>query len=86
MNINIQIAEKIFAIPSYNVALCLAKIATVWMDDRGKIASSKELGADEISDVTEAFEELGIWPDDSGNFPKDEEPPAAVQVDLFNNI
>jgi len=84
--IHSKIATKLLTIPVEQTALCLAKIATAWMIDRDRIVCSKELGSDEISAVTEAFNEIGMWPDDNGNFPEDNVPPAAIQVDLFNNL
>jgi len=78
------IAAKILAAPQEQVAACLARIATVWMVDPrhpDRLVSSKELGPDEISAVTEAFAEMGMWPSDSGEF-EDELPPNIIQESL----
>lgn len=63
--VHLEIAEKILATPVENIALCLARIAMIWMcdpRDQSKLTTSKPLGSDEIAAVTEALDEAGLWP------------------------
>jgi len=80
-----DIAAKILSFRQELVALCLAKIATAWMVDPNqpdRLVTSKNLGADEISAVTGAFVELGMWPNENGEFEYEERSPKVIQESL----